>query len=57
LYDLWLDPAVQLPERLLPLLRPAPDKELIAYPVSPRVNNPANDDPGLIEPIAIKNSL
>ena len=26
-----------------------PDR-LIAYPVSTRVNRPANDDPGLIEP-------
>ncbi|GBC93160.1 Putative SOS response-associated peptidase YedK [bacterium HR15] len=50
-YDLWLDPAMQQPDRLLALLRPAPDEALIAYPVSPRVNNPANDDPRLIEPI------
>ncbi len=50
-YDLWLDPNLHQPERLLPLLRPAPDDALIAYPVSLRVNNPANDDPSLIEPI------
>jgi putative SOS response-associated peptidase YedK len=49
-YDQWLDSAVLQPERLLPLLRPAPDDELIAYPVSQRVNNPANDDASLIEP-------
>ncbi len=50
-YELWLDPNVQRPEQLLPLLRPAPDDMLIAYPVSPRVNNPASDDPSLIEPM------
>lgn len=50
-YDLWLDPEAHSPEQLLSLLRPAPDDELIAYPVSLRVNNPAYDDPSLIEPM------
>jgi putative SOS response-associated peptidase YedK len=50
-YDLWLDPAVQEPDRLQPLLRPYPAEEMTAYPVSPRVNNPQHDDPLCTEPV------
>ena len=50
-YELWLDPAVQTPGPLLQLLRAYPVEEMEAYPVSPRVNNPANDDPLCIEPV------
>jgi putative SOS response-associated peptidase YedK len=39
------------------LLRPFPADRLEAFPVSPRVNSPANDDPGLIEPIALQDAL
>lgn len=47
----WLDPAMR--ERdLLALLHPAPDDLLEAIPVSARVNRIANDDPGLMEPVA-----
>ncbi len=49
-YDLWLDPAIQEVERLQPLLRPYPAETMTAYPVSTRVNNPANDDPECVEP-------
>ena len=49
-YDLWLDPAVQTAERLVALLRPYPDDEMVAYPVSTRVNDPANDSPDLVAP-------
>ncbi|MGQ9658436.1 MAG: SOS response-associated peptidase, partial [Fimbriimonadales bacterium] len=48
-YEAWLDPTVSS-ESLAPLLRPAPDDWLIAYPVSPRVNSPQHDDPSLIAP-------
>lgn len=44
-YDLWLDPEVQDPEALQPLLRPYPSEEMTAYPVSLGVNNPANNNP------------
>ncbi|MEX1107705.1 MAG: SOS response-associated peptidase [Dongiaceae bacterium] len=37
---------------LLGLLRPFPAARMTATPVSQRVNSPANDDSGLIEPIA-----
>jgi len=50
-YRKWLDPALQKSEQLAPLLRPYPGNELMAYPVSTLVNNPANDDPRCIEPL------
>ncbi len=50
-YELWLDPSVHEPEHLQPLLRPYPSDETVAYPVSARVNNPANDTPECIEPL------
>ena len=34
------------------LLKPYPSELMTAYPVSKRVNTPANDDPGLLQPIA-----
>lgn len=36
---------------------PYPDTELTAYPVSSRVNNPANDGPGLLEEVAGQSDL
>ena len=51
-YNLWLDPAIQKVERLESLLRPYPSEEMTAYPVSTRVNNPANDSPECVEPVA-----
>lgn len=50
-FDLWLDPAVQAGESLLPLLRPFPQEEMTAFPVSLRVNDPGVDIPALIEPM------
>lgn len=49
-YDRWLDPAIQSPDRLRPLLRPYPSDQMIAHPVSTWVNNPAHDDPQCIQP-------
>ena len=51
-YDLWLDPTMQDPEQLEPLLTPYPQDEMEAYPVSRFVNKPGNDDPRCIEPVA-----
>jgi putative SOS response-associated peptidase YedK len=51
-YELWLDPTVQQPDLLLPLLCPCPPEELEAYPVSRFVNRPGNDDRRCIEPLA-----
>jgi putative SOS response-associated peptidase YedK len=48
--DLWLDPHVQDREPLEALLDPFDPARMIAFPVSTRVNSPANDDPSVIEP-------
>ncbi|HEV7224065.1 MAG TPA: SOS response-associated peptidase [Pirellulales bacterium] len=50
-YGLWLDAAVQEPERLTPLLRPYADAEMEAYPVSTLVNSPKNNSPKCLEPL------
>jgi putative SOS response-associated peptidase YedK len=47
----WLDPRINDPSRLLPLLRPYPAEQMEAYPVSPAVNSIANDSPQLILPL------
>ena len=43
-YALWLDPAVVDPQRLRRLLGPYPSREMAAYAVSTRINNPASED-------------
>ncbi|MCA9875835.1 MAG: SOS response-associated peptidase [Ardenticatenaceae bacterium] len=50
-YDEWLHPGAS-PQTALHLLRPYPAEEMEAYPVSPHVNSPTNDDPACIAPIA-----
>lgn len=49
-YDLWLDPGVEERERLEAVLGAFDPARMIAFPVSTRVNSPANDDPSVIEP-------
>jgi putative SOS response-associated peptidase YedK len=53
-WPVWLgeEPA-ELPD-LKALLSPYPSDEMIAWPVSPRVGNVKNNDPGLIEPIMLQ---
>lgn len=43
--SVWLDPAIQDPAKLLPLLTPYPTDEMVAHPVSTWVNNPEHDGP------------
>jgi putative SOS response-associated peptidase YedK len=50
-YERWLDPDVKDPDALAPLLRPYPAEQMVAIPVSPRLNSPQVDDPTLIEPM------
>lgn len=50
-YELWLDPKIQQADVLNSLLRPYPADEMIAYPVSKRVNSPANNDARCIEAV------
>jgi putative SOS response-associated peptidase YedK len=51
-YATWLDPALQDPAVLVPLLRPLAGDELTFYPVSTRVNSPKNDEPACVVPLA-----
>ncbi len=53
-YDRWLDAALVDPAELKYMLEPHPADEMIAEPVSPRVNSVANDDMGCIEAIEEK---
>lgn len=48
-FGYWLERGVKDPGKLMALLAPYPDKEIIAYPVSAVVNNPANNDPECIK--------
>jgi len=43
-YDLWLDPSFRNAAELTAMLQPFPADRMRAYPVSPRVNDPKNDD-------------
>ena len=47
----WLDPELDRPADVLPLLSPAPDDLLAAHPVAPLVNNARNEGPELIRPV------
>lgn len=53
-YALWLDRAVQSAAALRSLLRPYEAEQMVAFPVSRRVNSPDNDDPTCIEPLALQ---
>lgn len=48
----WLDPATA-GAAVQALLRPLPDGEVRADPVSTRINKVANDDPGLVDPVPL----
>lgn len=50
-YDLWLDPKVRDPAKVLPLVRAYPAEEMIATPVSTKVSNVRNQGPEVAAPI------
>jgi putative SOS response-associated peptidase YedK len=52
--DLWLDRTTEEPAHILPLLRPYPSSELMAYPVDPAVGNVKNDGAELITPLPLR---
>ncbi|MDA1183954.1 MAG: SOS response-associated peptidase [Acidobacteria bacterium] len=54
---LWLDPSVDDPDRLKPLLEPCPPDWLSAYEVSTMVNAPANNSPEVLQPLPEERSL
>ena len=49
--SVWLDPNIQEPEKLLPLLKPYPPELMEFYPVSRAVNSTSNDSPDCIVPV------
>lgn len=53
-FDLWLDPDEHRPERLRPLLYPAPAGTLTMYPVSSYVNKATNEGKRCVEAVAEK---
>lgn len=50
-YAHWLDPEVRSRDKIAPLLEPYPDEETLIQQVSKEVNNPANDNPSVIQPV------
>lgn len=50
-FDLWLDPALDVRERLQPLLAPFDPEQMETFPVSRAVNSPANDVADCIAPL------
>ncbi len=52
-WPLWLGEAAADAERLKTLLTPYPADEMAIWPVDRRVGNVKNNDPSLIEPVAI----
>jgi putative SOS response-associated peptidase YedK len=55
-YAQWLDPANQDVDGLMSFVRPYPPERMTKRSVSPRVNQPENDDPRLIEEAAPRQS-
>lgn len=47
-YEQWLDPALNDSSKIQPLLHPFPASEMLAYPVSTKVNKPSVNFPELI---------
>ena len=52
-WPIWLGEEPADPKPLKALLVPYPSADMIAWPVSARVGNVKNNDPGLIEPVAL----
>ena len=50
-YEAWLDPTVSDAARVSPLLRSYPSERMRLWPVGSAVNRPANQGPGLMEPV------
>ena len=52
-YNLWLDPQATDTSKVEHVLRPYEGREMIAYPVSTKVNNVKNEGPELIMPTTL----
>jgi putative SOS response-associated peptidase YedK len=55
-WPVWLGEQPADPRQLKALLAPYPSEEMTCWPVSPRVGNVKNNDPSLIESIAVDQS-
>ena len=53
----WLGQEPSDPDRLKAMLSPYPVTGMVSWPVSPRVGNVKNNDPGLIEPVSVLGHL
>jgi len=53
-FDLWLDPKVEDPAKLQPLLVPHAVDGFEAFPVSKNVNSPAHDAPDCVAPLVVE---
>jgi putative SOS response-associated peptidase YedK len=49
LYGPWLDPEIDDVDALKGMLQPYPSEEMVAFPISTRVNSPRNEGPECIE--------
>lgn len=52
-YDIWLDPGMKEVAAVSALLKPCDPRLMRCYPVSTRVNSPANDDEDCSRPVEI----
>jgi putative SOS response-associated peptidase YedK len=50
-WDAWLEPDVKDAQALQSLLKPYPAEEMMAWPVSTKVNNPRSDAAEYVEPV------
>jgi putative SOS response-associated peptidase YedK len=55
-YRAWLDPAEQDVERVMRFVSPYPAARMEGWSVSTRVNQPANDEPALLDRVAPRQS-
>jgi putative SOS response-associated peptidase YedK len=51
-WPVWLGEDPDDPARLKAMLQPYPAREMVCWPVSPRVGNVKNNDPSLIDPVS-----
>jgi putative SOS response-associated peptidase YedK len=52
-YSQWLNPQEVDPQDLQPLLQPYSSDEMVAFPVSRRVNDPAHENPDCVLPVDV----
>jgi putative SOS response-associated peptidase YedK len=55
--DAWLDREVHEQDMLKNLLKPCPSSWLTAVEVSPLVNSPKNNDPAILQPVVVSETV